>query len=67
MRGLDDYSLDHIFQGTPYHIPNTAPSAPPAPVIMTAQERYFMDDFQATLSNLLTDEDNEEVADKSRY
>lgn len=36
-------SLDHIFHGTPYHIPDTVPSAPP--YIMTAHEQYFVDGF----------------------
>ena len=57
MRGLDDSSdLDHMPQGTPQHIPNTAPSAPPAPITMTAQERFFMANFQRTLGHLLDDE-----------
>ena len=51
-------------QGIPHYISNTAPSAPPAPINMTAQERYFMDNFQTILGYLLDNEESnhEEVA-----
>ena len=56
---MEDFSFDDVVQGTPHHVPDATPSAPP--YIMGAMEQNFMDGFKAIVSNLVTEVDNMEI------
>ena len=59
MQNVEDFSFHDVVQGTPHHIPDVTPSAPP--YIMGAMEQNFMDNFQSIVRNLATEVDNMEI------